>query len=85
MTGNYRDCIDTLQAVIGKSTLVPQVEYAYAESLIMTGQISTGIERMQALEKLHPEIPDVHRALGEALNRKGEHSRHLKSFALRSN
>jgi tetratricopeptide (TPR) repeat protein len=82
MTGNYRGCIDTLQAVIGKSTLVPQVEYAYAESLIMTGQISTGIERMQALEKLHPEIPDVHRAMGEALNRKGEQQQALEELRI---
>ncbi len=82
MTGNYRDCIDTLQAWIGKSTLVPQVEYAYAESLIMTGQISTGIERMQALERLQPEISDVHRALGEALGRQGEQRRALEELRI---
>jgi tetratricopeptide (TPR) repeat protein len=56
MTGNYRDCVETLQPVIGKSDLVPQVEYAYAESLIKTGQIGPGTERLRALEKLHPEI-----------------------------
>jgi tetratricopeptide (TPR) repeat protein len=56
MTGNYQGCIDTLQSVIGKSDLVPQVEYAYAESLIKTGQIGPGTERLRALEKLHPEI-----------------------------
>jgi tetratricopeptide (TPR) repeat protein len=56
MTDNYQGCIDTLQSVIGKSDLVPQVEYAYAESLIKTGQIGPGTERLRALEKLHPEI-----------------------------
>ena len=56
MTGNYRGCVETLQPVIGKSDLVPQVEYAYAESLIKTGQIGPGTERLRALEKLHPEI-----------------------------
>jgi tetratricopeptide (TPR) repeat protein len=56
MTGDYQGCIDTLQSVIGKSDLVPQVEFVYAESLIKTGQIGPGTERLRALEKLHPEI-----------------------------
>jgi tetratricopeptide (TPR) repeat protein len=56
LIGNYRGCIETLQPVIGKSDLVPQVEYAYAESLIKTGQIGPGTERLQALKKLHPEF-----------------------------
>ena len=56
MIGNYHGCVETLQPVIGKSDLVPQVEYAYAESLIKTGQIGPGTERLRALQKLHPEI-----------------------------
>jgi tetratricopeptide (TPR) repeat protein len=72
MTGNYHECIETLQPVIGKTDLVPQVEYAYAESMIKIGQIGPGMERLKTLEKLHPEIPDVHRALGEALGRQGQ-------------
>jgi tetratricopeptide (TPR) repeat protein len=72
MTDNYQGCIETLQSVIGKSDLVPQVEYAYAESMIKTGQIGPGTERLRALEKLHPEISDIHRALGEALGRQGQ-------------
>ena len=58
MTGDYHGCIETLQPVIGKSDLVPQVEYVYAESLIKTGQVSAGTERLQTLEKLHPEFRD---------------------------
>lgn len=56
MTANYQGCIDTLQSVIGKADLVPQVEYVYAESLIKTGKIGPGTERLRALEKSHPEI-----------------------------
>jgi Flp pilus assembly protein TadD len=67
MAGNYRNCIETLQPLIGKIDLVPQVQYVYAESLVKTGQADAGIMRLEALEKLHPEIPDVHRSLGEAL------------------
>lgn len=78
--GDYHGCIETLQSMVGKSDLVPEVEYAYAESLIQTGQISQGTERLGALEKLHPETPDVHRALGEALARQGERQRALEEF-----
>jgi tetratricopeptide (TPR) repeat protein len=71
-TGNYKGCIETLQTVIEKGNLLPQVEYVYAESMINAGQVSVGTERMRALERFHPEIPDVHRALAEALARHGE-------------
>lgn len=37
----------------------------------MTGQVSGGTQRLVALEKAHPEIPDVHRSLGEAFSRQG--------------
>ncbi|MGD0442757.1 MAG: tetratricopeptide repeat protein [Edaphobacter sp.] len=80
MTDNYHGCIETLQAVIGKSDLAPQVEYVYAESMIKTRQIGAGVERLEALEKLHPEIPEVHRALGEAVGRQGEQQRALEEL-----
>jgi tetratricopeptide (TPR) repeat protein len=75
MTENYHGCMETLQSVIEKGGLDPQVEYDYAESMIKTGQIGPGMERLGALEKQHPEIADVHRALGEALARQGEQQR----------
>jgi Flp pilus assembly protein TadD len=72
MTESYHGCIETLQSAIGKDDLVPQAEYVYAESMIRTGQIAPGVERLEMLERSHPMIPDVHRALGEALGRQGE-------------
>ena len=69
MTENYRGCMETLQPVIGKADLAPQTEYVYAESMIRTGQNTFGVAHLKELEKSHPEIPDVHRALGEALGR----------------
>jgi Flp pilus assembly protein TadD len=80
MNANYYGCIETLQSVIGKVDLVPQVEYAHAESMIRIGQVGTGTERLAALEKLHPEIPDVHRSLGEALGHQGEKQKALEEF-----
>ena len=80
MTGNYHGCIEALEPAIGKVDLAPQAEYVYAESMIRTGQIASGVERLAALEKLHPEIPDVHRALGEALGQQGEKQRALEEL-----
>jgi len=73
-------CMEALEAVIGKVELAPQAEYVYAESMVRTGQIAPGVERLGALEKLHPEIPDVHRALGEALAQQGENQAALEEL-----
>ena len=80
MTGNYRGCIEALEPAIGKTDLAPQAEYVYAESMIRNGRIASGVERLKALEKLHPEIPDVHRAIGEALGQQGEKQRALEEL-----
>jgi tetratricopeptide (TPR) repeat protein len=80
MMENYPGCIETLAPAIGKADLAPQADYVYAESMIKTGQIATGEERLGALEKLHPEIPDVHRALGEALGQQGKKQQALEEL-----
>ena len=80
MAGKYHDCIETMQPAIGKNDLAPQAEYVYAESMILSGQIAAGTERLTALEKSHPEILDVHRALGEVLGRQGERQRALEEL-----
>jgi tetratricopeptide (TPR) repeat protein len=74
LSGKYRDCVETLQP-IERTELAPQVEYAYALSLVKSGQVSTGTGRLLALEKAHPEIPDVHRALADAFDLQGDHRR----------
>ena len=48
--------------------------------MIRTGQVAGGAERLRALEKLHPEIPDVHRTLGEAFGQQGEKRRALEEL-----
>jgi len=80
MIGNYPGCMETLQPVIGKPDLVSQAEYAYAESLVRTGQTGLGMERLRALERSNPEIPDVHRSLGEALRSQGEKQKAVEEF-----
>lgn len=67
MTHDYAGCLQTLQGMEGKLSSIPQMDYVFADSLVQTGQTAEGIRRLEALEAAHPEIPDVHRALGEAL------------------
>src|ERR1700744_3711562 len=79
LSGKYRDCVETLQP-IEKTELAPQVEYAYASSLVESGQIRAGTERLLALEKVHSEIPDVHRTLAEAFDRQGDQKRAIEEL-----
>jgi Flp pilus assembly protein TadD len=48
------------------------VQFVYADSLVKTGKAAAGKQQLQALETAHPEIPDVHRGLGEAYALDGE-------------
>jgi Flp pilus assembly protein TadD len=71
MTQNYSGCIATLTGVEENIASIPQMQYIYAESLVKTGQVSLGIKRLESLETAHPEIAEVHRDLGDALELQG--------------
>jgi tetratricopeptide (TPR) repeat protein len=72
MTQNYRGCIDELKGAGEGVTSIPQMQYIYAESLVKIGEVSSGTERLEGLEKAHPEIAEVHQALGEVWEVKGD-------------
>jgi len=80
MTRDYGGCIKTLEPTEGSPASIPQVEYVYADSLVKIGQISSGMERLRSLEKLHPEIAEVHGALGDALERQGERQKAIEEL-----
>ncbi len=71
MTQNYSGCIDALQGVDQTIGSIPQMQYIYAESLVKTGHVSDGRERLESLEAKHPEIVEVHRGLGEVYELQG--------------
>jgi tetratricopeptide (TPR) repeat protein len=71
MTQNYRGCIDELKGAGEGVTSIPQMQYIYAESLVKTSEVSIGKERLEELEKAHPEIAEVHRAMGEVWELEG--------------
>jgi tetratricopeptide (TPR) repeat protein len=65
MTGDYKACVGELSEAGPTITSIPQMQFIYADSLVKTGQIPAGRERLEALEAAHPEIAEVHRGLGE--------------------
>jgi tetratricopeptide (TPR) repeat protein len=72
VTNNYKGCIGTLKGAGEETTSIPQMQYIYAESLVKTGEVLPGKERLERLESAHPEIAEVHRSLGEVLELEGE-------------
>ena len=71
MVGNYLGCIEALKPAIESPNLSPQAEYVYAASQVKTQQTVPGTDRLLTLERAHPQIPEVHRTLGEALAQQG--------------
>ena len=66
MMQDYPAAKSTLQPLDGKSGESPNVRYAYADSLLFTGDLKGGLTRLIALEKADPSVPEVHRSLGQA-------------------
>jgi tetratricopeptide (TPR) repeat protein len=66
MQKDYANARQTLQPLEGKTTEPPQIQFAYAKSLVETGDQRNGVARLLALEKADPTVAEVHCALGEA-------------------
>jgi tetratricopeptide (TPR) repeat protein len=80
MTGNYKGSLSTLQFAGEEIMSIPQMQYIYGDSQVKTGLVNAGVERLQALEKVHPEIAEVHRSLGEAFEAQGEKQKAADEF-----
>lgn len=72
MVHNYIGCIQALKGAGATVTSIPQMQYIYAESLVKTGQLTAGKQRLEALQAAHPEIAEVHRSLGEIADLRGD-------------
>jgi tetratricopeptide (TPR) repeat protein len=63
---DYATARQTLKPLIDTAGAAPRIQFAYAVSLIETGDTSSGMAQLLALEKANPNIGEIHRALGEA-------------------
>ncbi len=64
---DYADAVGTLAPLGAQLNAVPLIAYAYAESLVKTGDTDHGISRLEQLEAAHPDFEPVPVALGAAL------------------
>ena len=66
MLSDYSSAINTLSPLGAQLDSVPLLAYAYAESLVKTGEADQGISRLESLEKAYPNLAMVPVALGDA-------------------
>lgn len=64
---DYAGAVGTLAPLGSQLDAVPLIAYAYAESLVKTGDTDHGILRLEQLEAAHPDFEPVPVALGAAL------------------
>ena len=66
MMSDYSGALKTLSPLGAQLDTVPLLAYAYAESLVKTGDVDRGIARLENLETGNPNLAVVPVALGEA-------------------
>src|ERR1700679_80891 len=66
MLSDYSSAIETLSPLGAQLDTVPLLAYAYAESLVNTGDTDQGIARLESLEKADPNLAMIPVALGDA-------------------
>ncbi len=66
MLSDYNGVVKTLSPLSEQLGAVPLSAYAYAESLVQTGEMDEGISRLENLEKANPGMVMVPVALGQA-------------------
>ena len=74
MLADYEGVVNSFTPVTAQLSHVPLLAYAYAESLIKTGEYATGINRLRTIAQEHPDLAVVHKALGEALVDRGKYA-----------
>ena len=65
-THDYSATRATLAPFANNPSEPPQLQFAYADSLVKTGDAAAAIPRLEALAKTSPNLPDVSAALAEA-------------------
>jgi tetratricopeptide (TPR) repeat protein len=80
MQSDYSDAINTLSPLGAQLDTVPLLAYAYAESLVKTGDIDRGVYRLERLEEADPNLAVVPVALGEAFASQKQHQKAEAQF-----
>jgi predicted Zn-dependent protease len=66
LTHDFASARTTLAPLAGNPAEAPQLQFAYADSLLKTGDATDAFPRLEALSKLQPAIPGAQAAFDEA-------------------
>jgi predicted Zn-dependent protease len=66
MAADYAGTLKTLQPMEAQLNAVPQMAFVYAAAMVKAGNLQSGLDRLVALEKADPAVPDIHRELAAA-------------------
>lgn len=72
---DYAGAVETLAPIRARLQAIPLVAYAYAESLVKTGDTEQGISRLEQLEAAFPNLEVIAVALGAALANEKEYAK----------
>ncbi len=70
--GNEQRALDELATALGENPLLPEVQLAYGELLLMRGEVGPALEALRAAANLLHDDPQVNARLGQALLADGQ-------------
>jgi tetratricopeptide (TPR) repeat protein len=76
----YSEAVEILRPLENKISANQRLDYIYSVSLVKSGEIATGMVRLQALETAIPKLADVRVALGEAYAQQGDHTNAVREL-----
>lgn len=80
MLQDYGKTLTTLRPVQTEVDDEPGLAYAYAVSLVKTGEYAEGVSRLKSLEQSNPNSADVHMLLGEAFADQAEYDTAIEEY-----
>lgn len=75
LTGDAQGALQTLRPIAPPADATIPLALVYADSLVKTGDLVHGMDRLAALEQANPDDAAVHRAVGEGLVDEGNYQR----------
>ncbi len=77
---NFKGTLETLKPIQKEVDSDPGLSYAFAVSLVKTGDYAEGTRRLQSVEEANPNSADIHMLLGSALADQHEYDRALDEY-----
>jgi tetratricopeptide (TPR) repeat protein len=77
---NYHKALEVLRPIEAQVNDDPGLSYAFAVSLVKTGDYTNGVARLRAIEQANPNSAEVHTLLGEAFADQTEFGTALEEY-----